>query len=287
PNNGPRTTDNGQIMALDPYASCPCGSGKKLKWCCEPIYATIRRAFEQEANGQHDAALKLMDDLVKEHASNPEAWGKRAELLYHLGKPEEAERSLDEAFKLNPKYPWGLLLRAIILFQEGEIPGALILARKAADAYDPEAHDYLARVYSLIFECEMALNRPVAARAALKSVLRYDPADEELPQRFEAIFGPQGALPACAREEYRLQAPAAASMAGSRRDAWDAAFSGATARLSDLAKAFEQLTKSDENDAPAWFNLGLTRAWLGDNKAALAALDRYLALENDDARATA
>src|SRR5262249_30702256 len=81
------------------------------------------------------------------------------------------------------------------------------LARKAADAYDPEAHDYLARVYSLIFECEMALNRPVAARAALKSVQRYDPADEELRQRFEAIFGPQSALPACAREEYKIQGP--------------------------------------------------------------------------------
>ena len=45
------------------------------------------------------------------------------------------------------------------------------------------------------------------------------------------------------------------------------------------------LTKGDENDPPAWFNLGLTRAWLGDNKAALAALDRYLALENDEGRA--
>src|SRR6516225_4928389 len=246
-------------MALDPYASCPCGSGKKFKWCCEPIYATIRRAFEQEANGQHDAALKLMDDLVKEHASNPEAWGKRAELLYHLGKPEEAEKSLEEAFKLNPTYPWGLLLRAIVLFQEGEVLGALIRARQAADAYDPEAHDYLARVYSLIFECEMALNRPVAARAALKSVQRYDPADEELRQRFEAIFGPQSALPACARQEYKLQAPPA-SMSGARRDAWDAAFSGATARLSDLAGAFGQLTKEDASDAPAWFNLGLSRA---------------------------
>src|SRR5213082_2130323 len=194
-------------MALDPYSSCPCGSGKKFKWCCEPIYASIGRAFEQEANGQHDAALRIMDDLVKEHASNPEAWGKRAELLYHHGKVEEAEKSLEQAFQLNPNYPWGLLLRGIVRFQEGEIPGALLLARKAADAYDPTAHDYLARVYSLVFECEMSLNRPVAGRAAMRTVLRYDPADEELRQRFDAIFGPQSSLPPCVREEYKLQAP--------------------------------------------------------------------------------
>jgi tetratricopeptide (TPR) repeat protein len=272
-------------MALDSYSPCPCGSGKKFKWCCEPIYATIARAFDQEANGQHEAAARIMDDLVKEHGSNPEAWGKRAELLYHHGKIEEAEKSLEEAFKINPNYPWGLLLRGIVRFQEGEIPGALILARKAADAYDPAAHDYLARVYSLIFECEMSLNRPVAARAALRSVMRYDPADEELPKRFEAEFGKESRLPACAREDYKLQAPPA-SMSGARRAAWDAAFSSATPRLSDLAKAFEQLTKEDETDSAAWFNLGLTKAWLGDNKGALAALDRYLALENDDGRAT-
>jgi tetratricopeptide (TPR) repeat protein len=272
-------------MALDPYSSCPCGSGKKFKWCCEPIYGDIRRAFEQESNGQHDAALRIMDELVKKHEANPEAWGKRAELLYHHGKIEEAEKSLEKAFQLNPNYPWGLLLRAIVRFQEGEIPGALLLARKAAEAYDPAAHDYLARVYSLIFECEMSLNRPIAGHAALRSVVRYDPSDEELRQRYDAVFGPQSTLPPCVRQEYKLQAPAA-TMSGPRRAAWDAAFSGASARLSDLAKAFEQLTKEDDTDAPAWFNLALTRAWLGDNRAALQALDRYLERETNEDRAT-
>src|ERR1700684_1288073 len=131
-------------MALDPYSSCPCGSGKKFKWCCEPIYAEIRHAFDQEANGQQEAALRIMDGLTRQHPGNPEVWGKRAELLYHHGKVEEAEQSLEKAFAINPNYPFGLLLRGIVRFQEGEIPGALILGRKAADAYDPEAHDYLA-----------------------------------------------------------------------------------------------------------------------------------------------
>jgi tetratricopeptide (TPR) repeat protein len=226
-----------------------------------------------------------MDELVKQHGGNPEAWGKRAELLYHHGKIDEAEQSLEKAFAINPNYPYGLLLRGIVRFQEGEIRGALVLGRKAADAYDPEAHDYLARVYSLIFECEMSLNRPVAGRAALRSVVRYAPADDELRQRFDAIFGPESSLPACARQEYKIQAPAP-SVSGSRRAAWDAAFSSATPRYSDLARAFEQLVKDDASDAPAWFNLGITKAWLGDNSVALAALDRYLELENDDGRAT-
>ncbi|HZY83816.1 MAG TPA: hypothetical protein VFE78_03230, partial [Gemmataceae bacterium] len=57
--------------------------------------------------------------------------------------------------------------------------------------------------------------------------------------------------------------------------------------LADVAGAFEALTGEDGADAPAWFNLGLARAWLGDNAGALEALDRYLGLEADDAAAAA
>ena len=53
------------------------------------------------------------------------------------------------------------------------------LARRAAEAYDPEARSFLAEVYYLIFECEMRQNRPIAARAALRLVTRFAPAEDE------------------------------------------------------------------------------------------------------------
>ena len=195
----------------DPYAPCPCGSGKKFKWCCQPIYAGINRAFEQDAQGQHEAALRIMDEVTAEHGGNPEAWGQKAKLLYGHGKVEEAEEALEKAFAINRNYPYGLLLKAAFRFQEGEVPGALLLARRAADAYDPEARDYLAEAYSLIYECEMKLNRPVAARAALKIVLHLQPAAEEVRKAFDQTFGEKSRLPAAARHEYTLMRPATAS----------------------------------------------------------------------------
>jgi tetratricopeptide (TPR) repeat protein len=268
-------------MTLDPYAPCPCGSGKKFKWCCEPIYAGIGRAFDQEENGQHETALRIMDEVIAQHPGNPEAYGKKAELLYGHGKVEEADTVLEKAFAINPNYPFGLWLRAMVRYQEGELAGALLLARKAADAYDPQAHAYLARVYSLLFELEMQMNRPVAARAAMRQVLHYEPSDEELRKRFDEIFGEEAALPASARREYALQnAPPA------RRAAWDAAFANiGKPRLGDLARIFGQLAKQDDKDAAAWFNFGIASAWVGDNKSAVAALDSYLGLEADEARA--
>jgi tetratricopeptide (TPR) repeat protein len=258
----------------DPYASCPCGSGKKFKWCCQPIYAGIHRAFDQEASGQHDAALRTIDEVVRQHGGNPEVWGQKARLLYSNGKVEEAENALQKAFDLNPKYPYGLFLRALFRYQEGELPGALLLARRAADAYDPEAHEYLAQVYGILFECELKQNRPVAARAALRLVLRYQPADEGARDTFNNLFGEQGRLPAAARRDYTLRR--SPRTAGRLPDE-------ASPRLGDLARTFEALTQEAPDDAAAWFNLGLARAWLGENRPALEALERYLDLEADEA----
>jgi tetratricopeptide (TPR) repeat protein len=274
-------------MALDPYAACPCGSGKKYRWCCQPIDRDLRRALEQEANGQHDSALRIIDEVMAAHPGNPQVHGQKAELLYKLGRAEEAEAALEKAFALNANYPYGLLLRAMFRFNEGEVAGALLLARKAADAYDPQAHDYLAQICALIFECEMALNRPVAAREALRRAIQYAPADEQARQRFDAIFGENGRLPLAARRDYRPVGPPPPADPA-RRAAWTNALSNFdSGRLGELTAALEKLTADAPDDGAAWFYLGLARAWLGDNARAVEALDQHIEREADEERATA
>jgi tetratricopeptide (TPR) repeat protein len=274
-------------MPLDPYGSCPCGSGKKFKWCCQPIHVEIDRAFEQDAEGQHEAALRLMEQVVAQHPANPEAWGRRAQLLYQNDRVEEAEKSLDRALEVNPNYPFGHLLRGMFRHHEGEVVGALLLFRKAAELYDPEARDILAQVYGTIAEAELRLNHPVACHAAIRISLRCLPNQPELQQNLDNIFGPTSRLPASARQEYRFKSPAP-TLSGERRRAWDQALATAgSPRLSDAARAFDALTQQDAEDAAAWYNLGLARAWLGDNPGAVQALDRYVGLEADEEAAGA
>src|SRR5712692_7500421 len=151
---------------LDPYSSCPCGSGKRFKWCCQPIHTEIDRAFRQDAEGQHQAALKIMEQVVSQNPANPEAFGRYAQLLYQNDQVEAAENALQKAFDINPTYPFGLLLRGMFRYHEGEFAGALLLFRKAAEVYAPDAHEPLGQVAMMIGDCELKLNRPVAARAA-------------------------------------------------------------------------------------------------------------------------
>jgi tetratricopeptide (TPR) repeat protein len=274
-------------MVLDPYAACPCGSGKKFKWCCQPIHVQIDKAFRQDDEGQHEAALRLMDEVVTEHSANPEAWGRKAQLLYQNDRVEEAEATLQKALEINPKYPFGHLLRGLFRQHEGEIPGALLQFRKAADFYDPEARDLLAQVYAMIGDSELRLNRPVAARAAFQIALHCRPADETLRQTFDQVFGEGSHLPASARREYRFLEPiGSAGASPSRSDLWKQALAEATTgKLTDARAAFEKLSQEEPDNPAAWYNLGLAKAWLGDNSGAVEALDRYVTLEPEEARA--
>ncbi len=265
---------------IEPYASCPCGSGKKFKWCCQPIYAGIQQAEEQFAAGQHEAGLKAMDKVCEQHPTQPHAWGKKAELLAGMGQIDAAEEALEKAFAIDANYGFGLLLRARIRFEEGEVQGGLLLARKAAEAFSPEAREDLALLHKMIFQAEWQFRRPVAARQALETALVLAPADEDARQALDGLFGTQSGLPTAARRKYSLIAPDAARLAAHKE-----ALAAAPAKLSGIISAFTGLTQKDPADAAAWYNLALGRAWAGDNKAALEALDEFMdkAAKDEDA----
>jgi tetratricopeptide (TPR) repeat protein len=271
-------------MELNPYSPCPCGSGKQFKWCCQPIHRQIARIFELDEEGQHDVAISMMDDVIRQHPGNAEAHGRKALLLFQNDRAEDAEKALDEAFRINPDYAFGYFLKARFRIYEGEIAGALILLRKAAELYSPEAHDILAMVQVEIFECEMKLNHPLAAHAAAELAQKHSPADANLRKGIAQVFGAGNPnLPKAVWRKYEFKS-LASSAPPERKTAWQQALAtAASGKLVHAEQAFAQL--ADDTDAAAWYNLGLTRAWLGRNADALDAFDRYVELESDEAEA--
>lgn len=262
-------------MALNPYDSCPCGSGKKFKWCCAPYFDQIELALTQQQENQHDASVRTMETLTRTHADKPQVWGYYAHILFAEGKVDEAESAIEKAFAIQSDFAMGHLLRGLFRQSEGEMIGALLLFRKAAETYHPDAHDQLAQVYEMIARNELMLNRPVACRAALEKTLHYQPADPDIRQQFDALFGEDSRLPISARKPYKFrtmtrQLPAAATN---------------SQKLTAARDAFDAITKVAPEDPAAWFNLGLVRAWLGEQPSAVQALNRSVELEADDNRA--
>ena len=73
-------------MPLSPYISCPCGSGKQFKWCCQPYFGLVEKAILQEEKGQHGAAEQTLGQLVEKHPQVPQSWGYLAEFLLLNGR---------------------------------------------------------------------------------------------------------------------------------------------------------------------------------------------------------
>ncbi len=270
-------------MSIDPYASCPCGSGKSFKWCCQPFYHVVEKAKQQLESGQQETALRTIDQLVAKYPDNAVMLGYQAEFYYTIEQPQKADEIIQKALAIDPNYPLGHWLRGLIRIQEGESVGALIELRKAAELYDPKAKEYLAQIQSSIFDIEMHFNRPVAARLAIERAIHLCPAAEELRQAFEVMFGKESRLPETARKSYSFRAAPT-----HRAEAWKSLLPTIddSVRLTQAARAFEQLTEQDDKDAAGWFNLGLVRAWLGDHPKAIESLLRSIELDTDESLTT-
>ena len=128
-----------------------------------------------------------------------------------------------------------------------EAPGAIELPAWAAVSEKRRAH--IARVTALLDQWARELRLDADEARAWHDAGRWhdallDAGEEELRRGVEQIFGDQSRLPLAARREYKFQSPTG-GVAGPRRAAWDKALAGATStRLSDAARAFEQLTKA-------------------------------------------
>jgi tetratricopeptide (TPR) repeat protein len=261
-------------MALNPYDACPCGSGKKFKWCCIGYFDQLQLAMQQQQQGQHDAALRTMEGLTKSHAQSPQVWCHYANVLFMEGKTEEAEQAVQKALSVQPDFAMAYFTRAMFRHSEGEVLGSLLLFRKALEAYPPEAAGPIADTCEMIARIELLLNRPVACRAVFEKAVNIQQGDAELHAQFDAMFGPDSRLPEPARKAYAFR-PTTKRLPADVN----------VTKFSEAKKAYEALVQQVPDDPAAWFNLGLVRAWLGEQPQAVEALNKSVELEVDDFRA--
>ena len=104
-------------MANDPYSSCPCGSGKKLKFCCGDFLPDLQRAFRLREN-QPEAAVKMFRDLLRKHPDKDVILRELTLTLNELGLTAEARQEIASFLKAHPDQPTALLAMAEISLQE-------------------------------------------------------------------------------------------------------------------------------------------------------------------------
>ena len=103
-------------MALDVYAVCPCGSNKKLKFCCHGLESSIEQVVRHQSAKQYKQALQVLDALDKKHPQS--AWVKnlQAFTLMMDKRGPEAIGPLTKVLQVQPDNLYSIALFGLASF---------------------------------------------------------------------------------------------------------------------------------------------------------------------------
>ena len=268
-------------MAHDPYSPCLCGSGKKLKFCCQDILPDMVRV-EKLIENQPDAAEKLLRTLLEKHADKEVLVTQLASLLTRRAAHAEARELLVNFLQRNADEPRALLALAdICLTTEGFGASRRIVHR----AFQLGARQYPAGVAMLASRIAGQMARAgcaMSVREHLALAVRMTPADNRNSMLMQlANFESQRTIPYPFRgrfsllpvdlDDQALQAEEARARKVSQIGCWEPA-----------AILYTRILEKRPNDSRLWHNLGLFRAWDGRIQEAAEALHKAAALMSAD-----
>ena len=112
-------------MATDLYRPCPCGSGKKLKFCCRDIVHELERLERMISGDQHNAALEKIAKLLEQYPHRPALLAQRVRAYLRAGDLESSKSAMQELLERDPDNAVGNAINAMILAREGKLEGAV------------------------------------------------------------------------------------------------------------------------------------------------------------------
>jgi len=163
-------------MANDPYAACFCGSGKKLKFCCQDILADMQR-IEQLRDNQPDVALQHLKELYAAHPDRDVLVIELSELSLEVGKFDEARELCVEFLRRHPDDPRVTLLVADLVRQEQGFAESRRLVHRAIQLAQPAHYQHIAMLLASIADEMLRTGNPASAYAHLRLAIQFAPAE--------------------------------------------------------------------------------------------------------------
>ncbi|MES2792782.1 MAG: hypothetical protein V4719_24425 [Planctomycetota bacterium] len=261
-------------MALEPYDPCPCGNGKKFKFCCQPIIEELKAVERLIAEKQPKQALLAAEKLEPEHSMNPLLLRNKIMALLMLERHEEAHTLILQCQQANPQDPYGYyfdirwhlyfsswestrpLVEGHLSFIGEKNPGlAYQLAIEIVD--DLLNNGYFMAVWRYLFDALLWARNEEDARYVMSAFHELNKSND-IPLPFRNLYQLR-ALP----ENQPNQAEFVEAMQLASTRNWNKS-----------AQLFEALSEKDPHQPVLSFNAGLCYAWSGDLAAAAELLGR-------------
>ena len=266
-------------MALDSYQLCPCGSGKKIKFCCsKDIVNDLEKVIRAAEGEQRVAALEQIDRLIEQKGERTALLALKADVLLAQGEMADAEKTIIALQKSSPHNPVALALGAILAASKADTRLAVDKLQQSLESTDQVIS---APVYTAIGVVATALlnaGNIVAARGhwLMQAGMAGDRDSQPAEKLMQLNLARE--IPLLLKED-RTYADCPTGVA------WQGEFKAAmsSARKGTWLAACESLDSLAEkaNGQPAILkNIAILRGWLGQTELAVAGWRGYAQLSD-------
>jgi len=271
------------VMAVDLYSPCPCGSGKKLKFCCSDLAADIEKVHKMIAGRQPHAALKHVAQLLEQQPERASLLDLRVSIELSMHEFEAARQTIDAYLATHPQNATAHAQQAILIAATETGSLAVAPLQSALERLDDEMPLRVLESVGAVGQALLMEGQLVAARAHLLLYAAIAPREDNQGLELLLRMNLQSGMPLLVREYLLLQAcPTDVP--------WRAKFEEATGFAArGLWRRAELALSQLRNEAGAVpevvYNLALTQGWLGEIEKFAAGLHEYARLEvsQDDA----
>lgn len=260
-------------MAIDIYSPCPCGSGKKFKFCCHSIADEMDRIIRLIEGNQPRVALQQLEILAKKHPDNAWIGTTQGMLLMDFGEGTTARDLLKRVLEEHPDNELAIVLYAAAMVQAEGFENAKRALHRAFQKSAKKLPGPVGDLATSLAAAHGDRGNFMAAREHLALALRLAP-EEKRQQLFVQLLELDGAdsIPYPLRGSHQLP-----SLNGSdkiQQEVRKAQKYAAVGCWSIAADVFTTLANATPECAELWHSAGLCRAWDGDEKSAAEALHR-------------
>ncbi len=264
-------------MPIDPYAPCPAGCPKKVKFCCPDLLSELEKIGRLLEGDQRLSCLEYLQKTEEKFPGRACLMTTRAMLEDSLGQHQAAEATVVEALKLHPQNPVVLSQSALLVAQKSP-ESAIELLQRALEASGEVVAQQVVAAIGRVGQLLLMSGSFVAGRGHLMLAGVLDPEHPE-PLMLLARLADSD-VPILLRDDVDLvPCPAGAP--------WAKAFNSAM-ELVDRGKwrqalvTLTALTTVSGQAPSVWRNIAVLRSWLGDRAGAQEAWRKLASVSGNE-----
>lgn len=138
-------------MSVDTYSVCPCGNGKKIKFCkCKDSIHDMDRVLKMVDGGQLVPALDQLASILEEHPDAAWALAIRGRLLIDLREYDSLAENSERFTRLQPSNPLALTQKAAAQLFKGDMETATGTMLEALTESGREVDSFVLNVGSVL-----------------------------------------------------------------------------------------------------------------------------------------